>query len=223
MRRRIGWGPLVAALCFGGTLFPVLGFFNVYFMQYSFVADHWVYIAGIAVILLACAAVNRLADRAPAGIGAAAPFLAAAAIAVLGFLTFQQCRIYSDLEGLWRDVLQKNPGAWMAHNNLGNLLKDTGRLDEARAAYEAALAVRPDFAMAHSNLGIVHKRQNRLDDAIRAYRRALECDPTYAGAYFNLALAFEQRGDLTRPRPRSAAISPSGPTTPRRISTWVVS
>ena len=196
MRRRIGWGPLVAALCFGGTLFPVLGFFNVYFMQYSFVADHWVYIAGIAVILLACAAVNRLADRAPAGIGAAAPFLAAAAIAVLGFLTFQQCRIYSDLEGLWRDVLQKNPGAWMAHNNLGNLLKDTGRLDEARAAYEAALAVRPDFAMAHSNLGIVHKRQNRLDDAIRAYRRALECDPTYAGAYFNLALAFEQRGDL---------------------------
>jgi tetratricopeptide (TPR) repeat protein len=195
-RRRIGWGPLVAALCFAGTLFPVLGFFNVYYMQYSFVADHWVYIASIAVIALACAAAARLAGRRRASIQAATPAVAAIVILGLGGLTFQQSRIYSNLEGLWRDVLRKNPAAWMAHNNLGNLLKDSGRLDEARAEYASAIAVRPDFAMAHSNLGIVYKRQGRLDDAIREYRRALECDPNYVAAHFNLGLAFQQRGDL---------------------------
>jgi tetratricopeptide (TPR) repeat protein len=195
-RRRIGWGPLVAGLCFAGTLFPVLGFFNVYYMQYSFVADHWVYLASVALIVLVCAAVQRLASRAPAGVKPAFSVVPAVLIVALGALTWKQSRVYSDLEGLWRDVLQKNPTAWMAHNNLGNLLKDAGRLEEARSEYDAAIAVRPDFAMAHSNLGIVCKRQGRLDDAIREYRRAIQSDPDYVAAHFNLGLAFQQRGDL---------------------------
>ncbi len=196
MRRRIGWGPLVAALCFAGTLFPALGFFNVYYMQYSFVADHWQYLASIAVIVLICSAIAAALRTRPPAWRRGGILAAIAVLAALGTLTWRQSQIYANLEGLWRDVLRKNPAAWMAHNNLGNLLKDSGRLEEARTEYEQAIAVRPDFAMAHSNLGIVFKRQGRIDDAVRQYRRAVECDPDYASAYYNLGIALQDRGDL---------------------------
>ena len=55
LRRRLGRGPLVAALFFGGTLFPALGFFDVYPMQYSFVADHFQYLASLGVLTLLAA------------------------------------------------------------------------------------------------------------------------------------------------------------------------
>src|SRR5262249_8394678 len=55
LRRRIGYGPLVAVAFFAGTLVPALGFFDVYPMRYSFVADHFQYLASIGLIALAAA------------------------------------------------------------------------------------------------------------------------------------------------------------------------
>ena len=70
LRRRIGIGLLVAVLCFIGTLFPALGFFDVYPMRFSFVADHFQYLAGIFIIVpvvaIASGAVKRLGDWAGA-------------------------------------------------------------------------------------------------------------------------------------------------------------
>ena len=54
-RKRFGGGPLVAVLYFGGTLVPALGFFNVYPMRFTFVADHYQYLASIGVLSLAIA------------------------------------------------------------------------------------------------------------------------------------------------------------------------
>src|SRR5262249_45354011 len=52
LRRRWGMGPLVAAAFFAGTLLPALGFFNIYPMRYSFVADHFQYLASLGPIVL---------------------------------------------------------------------------------------------------------------------------------------------------------------------------
>ena len=52
-RHRIGRGPLVAVLFFAGTLGPALGFVNVFPMRYSFVADHFQYLAGVGLMALA--------------------------------------------------------------------------------------------------------------------------------------------------------------------------
>src|ERR1019366_9440201 len=54
-RTRIGRGPLVAVLFFAGTLFPALGFVNIFPFRYSFVADHFQYLAGVGLIVLAAA------------------------------------------------------------------------------------------------------------------------------------------------------------------------
>ena len=52
--------PLAAMLFFAGTLFPALGFLNVYPFRYSFVADHFQYLASISVLALLAAGVSRL-------------------------------------------------------------------------------------------------------------------------------------------------------------------
>ena len=65
LRRRIGRGPLTAALFFVGTLLPLLGFFNGAFMRYSFVSDHWAYLPSLGLIALAAALLARWAERRP--------------------------------------------------------------------------------------------------------------------------------------------------------------
>src|SRR5207248_3325875 len=120
---------LVAVLFFGGTLLPALGFFNVFPMRYSFVADHFQYLASIGILTLiasaAWIALKRLRCAqwmAPA---------AGMALLVLGFLSVRQCQVYFNLETLWRDTIAKNPDGEMAHTNLGLLLQAQGRLPEA--------------------------------------------------------------------------------------------
>src|SRR5262249_14021187 len=60
LRKKIGgWGTVIAVLIFAGTLFPAMGFFDVWPMQYGFAADHFVYLPAIALIALLCAVVVR--------------------------------------------------------------------------------------------------------------------------------------------------------------------
>jgi tetratricopeptide (TPR) repeat protein len=73
-----------------------------------------------------------------------------------------------------------------AHNNLGNMLKELGRLDEAEASYTIAIALKPDFAEAHNNLGITLKELGRLDEAETSYTQAIALKPDYAVAFWNL-------------------------------------
>lgn len=195
-RRRIGRGPLAAVLFYGGTLLPALGFFDVYPMQFSFVADHFQYLAAAGLI----AALVSVAVRASAQLGPlarrAGPLVALAVLATLGTLTWRQCPVYRDRETLWRDTVVKNPEAWMAQYGLANALLARGELTEAVGHYEAALRVRPDHSWAHNNFGLA---LSRLGDRVRGmehYRRAVELDPDNAEARFNLANALVAEGAL---------------------------
>ena len=77
-RERIGRGPLAGAMYFALTLGPVLGFVDFGYMQFSFVADRFQYLAGIAVlaVLIGAAAhgVGKLAvgERVTSAAGAIA-------------------------------------------------------------------------------------------------------------------------------------------------------
>ena len=65
LRHRIGRGPLAGALFFAVTLSPVLGFVNHGYMQYSFVADRFQYLAGIGVMAVVIALGVHGAGRLP--------------------------------------------------------------------------------------------------------------------------------------------------------------
>jgi tetratricopeptide (TPR) repeat protein len=84
-----------------------------------------------------------------------------------------------------------------AHNNLGNTLKDQGKLNAAIKSYERALSINPDYAEAYNNLGVVLKMSDKLSFAVESYERALSINPNYAEAYNNLGIALKNLGELS--------------------------
>jgi tetratricopeptide (TPR) repeat protein len=190
-RRR---GPLAGFLYFAGTLFPALGFFSVYPFVFSYVADHFQYLAALGIIVPAATGLALAARRLPSTARRFAPLCGALLAALLGGMTWAQSRIYRDAETLYRDTLVRNPGAWMAHNNLGaGLARIPGRLAEAIDHFQAALRIDPDYAGAHNNLGLALLQiPGRLPEATAEFREALRLNPKDAEAHANLGLALSR-------------------------------
>jgi tetratricopeptide (TPR) repeat protein len=183
-------GPLASFLIFVGTLFPVLGFLNVYPFRYSYVADHFQYLAALGVIVPAASMLVGWTQRQfPANKNV--PAVLVVLPAILAGLTWRQSGMYRDAETLYRTTLARNASSWMAHNNLGVvLLHAPGRLPDAIAEFQAALQINPDDAQAHSNLATALSRvPDRLPDAIAEYQTALQIQPTLAEAHTFLGMA----------------------------------
>jgi Flp pilus assembly protein TadD len=191
--RKRARGAVAASIFFVATLSPMLGFINLYTFRYTFVADHYQYVACIGPIVLFAWLISRTwANR---GLDTAMRrVLPCLVLATLGALTWRQAGVYTDSETLWRDTLAKNPGSWLAHNNLANLLTKRGDLDEGVTHYYEALKLNPGFAEGHLNLGIVLERQGRYRDAIEHYEKALEIAPDWADAHYNMGIGLGKMG-----------------------------
>ena len=211
--------PLAAMLCFAGTLFPALGFVNVYPFIYSFVADHFQYLASLGVITLFAAGVATLAAR-----RVARPDTALAAVALVvglpaAVLTWQQSGKYRDAETLYRTTLSLNPESWMAHINLGKIRQeaahahgdDPALLTEAMQEFREAIRIEPSVSQAHNNLGTVLLALGQYDAAATEYREALRLRPGDAQVQYNLGLVLQRQG---RPDEAIATIESSLATRP---------
>ena len=188
LARRRSRTPLAVALLFGGMLFPVLGFFNVYAFVFSFVADHFQYVACLPVLGVAAAGWGCWAHR-PQRSPLLPTVTAAALLLVLGALTWRQCGDYRDEATLYRKTLAKNPDSWLAHYNLGNLLRASGQVQEAIGHYEATLRINSRHAEAENNLGLALAETGEPAQAIPHYERSLRLQPGYAVAENNLGTA----------------------------------
>jgi hypothetical protein len=168
--------PLAGVLIFVGSLFPVLGFVNVYPFRYSYVADHFQYLASIPLIVAAAAALTWLGDRRrDMRWRSVATGAAAALVFWLGVRTWKQAHDYASAETLYRITLERNPGSWKEQNNLGRLLaRSERRMPEAIPHFEAAVRLKPDHIMANYSLGVALFVTGRRPDAIRPFRRVIE-------------------------------------------------
>jgi tetratricopeptide (TPR) repeat protein len=213
-RRR---GPLAAALFFGATLFPALGFVNVYPFVFSFVADHFQYLASIGVLAPLSWALGTLAScpRWSATTGRASPssdlnVVRASAPggralpqpprtlqwtilllwpAVLGVMTFRQAGLYRDADTLNRGTLAANPDAWLAHYNLAvSLGQQPNGQAEAIAHYRETVRLKPDHWAAHCNLATALVQAGQPAAAIAEYQTALVLNPNFAEAHNDLAV-----------------------------------
>jgi tetratricopeptide (TPR) repeat protein len=194
-RRYVGRGLEVAAAFFVATLSPVLGFIMLYTFRYTFVADHYQYLASIGPIALASAGVATLArtfKRSRALI-----LVAAGCVTVtLALLTWRQAAMYADIEALWRTTLARNPGCWMAHNNLGIVLFQKGDIDDAIAHYRTTLEMEPNFWDAEYNLGIALLSKGQVDEAIGHCTKAVGIAPNDPDAQVALGNALLQKGRI---------------------------
>ena len=192
-RRIVGRGVAAGVIFFVAVLSPLLGFIPLYTFRYSFVADHYQYLACMGLLVIFAASVANHAVKKRSG-QAFFGFLSAVLLLFLGLLTWKQSHIYADEETLWRDTLAKNPACWMAHNNLGYVFLTERRLDEAVLENRKALALNPDIAQAYYDIGAVFVLEGRTDEAIVQYQRALEIAPNYAAAHADLGCALLQKG-----------------------------
>ncbi|HAH31086.1 MAG TPA: O-GlcNAc transferase [Elusimicrobia bacterium] len=195
-RKKIGRGPLTATLFFAGTLVPVLGFLNVYPMRYSYVADHFQYLASLGPIALLAAGAARICLRPGAGLTKPAISVAGMILLTLGWLTWRQSGIYKNADQIWIDTIKKNPSCWMAHNNFGLALAGQGREQEAEVHYQEALRLKPDFADAHNNYGIILAKQGKVEEAIAHYRKAVLLKPDLAEGHNNLGFILAGHGKM---------------------------
>ena len=193
MRRRIGKGPFVAIAFFAGTLVPALGFFDVYPMRFSFVADHFQYLASIGLIALAAAAMTAFFERLGPWQKTSGFVGCMAVLSVFAVLVWRQSTIYLDAETLYRDTISKNPHAWMAHYNLGVLLVNRGRSDEVMTHFSEALRLQPDDADTHYNLGVALEKQGRIEEAMAHFSEAVRLRPDYADAHYSMAVILARR------------------------------
>jgi len=193
--RFFGRGIEVAALFLLATLAPVAGFVMLYTFRYTFVADHYQYLASIGPIALASAGLVTLSRSSKT---LQWPVVAGgfAILICLGLLTWRQSATYRDLETLWRTTIAKNPSCWMAYNNLGVVQFQKGDLDDAIEKYEQSLRLNPDYAEARYNLGSALLQKGKIDDAIAQCQKALELGPNDPDAHVVLGNAFMARRDI---------------------------
>ena len=128
-QRRLS-GPLVALLCFGGTLLPALGFFNIFPMRYAFVADHYQYLASLGILALVAAwwlrphVARKMEWRSPSVANIAFDIrrtIAAAVLLGLACLTWQRQSVFHDSWTLWSQTLARNPTSMIANIQMGRL------------------------------------------------------------------------------------------------------
>ncbi|MBI9077166.1 MAG: tetratricopeptide repeat protein [Desulfatibacillum sp.] len=190
-RKKISRGPLAAVLFFLITLFPALGFFRVYPFRYSYVADHFQYMACIGLFVLA-AAMGAVLLRNQRVLSATLAILVAG---TLGWLTWNQSHAYKDSRTLWEHTLIGNPQSFQAHNDLGTILATRGNLNAAMVHFQKALEIHPPFVEAMNNLGRTYGALGQYAKAKELSLKALALDPQNAIAHMNAGMACLNRKD----------------------------
>ncbi len=211
-RTGLGRAPLAAVLYVLLSLAPVLGLVDIYFFRYSLVADHYQYVALPGVIVLVIGGLSHAArirniDRLllrVASIGL---------LAMLAGLTWQQVGIYQSPQRLWRDTLARNPGCWLAHNQLANLVGSSQKIDDAREHYLAAVELierqfgsgHVETARVHNNLGMFLGQASRqageprlMHQAITHLETACRIDSDRGEYVESLAGVLQEQGRLDR-------------------------
>ncbi|CAM2164054.1 protein O-GlcNAc transferase [Burkholderia latens] len=112
----------------------------------------------------------------------------------LGLLACQLKQYDAGLALMERSLAARPDASYF--NNLGNMLRECGRLDDAIAHYRHAVALRPDYPEAHNNLGNALRDAREPAAAMQSCSRAIELRPGYAEAYNNLGNVLQDLGEL---------------------------
>jgi cytochrome c-type biogenesis protein CcmH/NrfG len=191
-RRRyvaVGW------LWYGIMLAPVIGVVQV---GQQAMADRYTYLPYVGLFLVVAWGARDVVEAlgVSSRIRAVAGAAALALVLALSVQARNQVLQWRNTESLFRHAIAVSAPTPVVLTNLGVVLAEQGRLDEAIEMHRVALHLAPDDAQALNNLGLALHLAGRLDEAIANYRMAVTLDPHRVSARHNLATALRDSGRL---------------------------
>jgi cytochrome c-type biogenesis protein CcmH/NrfG len=184
--------------------FRLLSFCTVWFfvslaIESSFISlemmfEHRLYLPMVGVSILAASGI-RSGTRgstlwlAPISLGL---------VALLSLGTYQRNEVWQSKLALWEDAVAKSPNEYMALNNLGNELRDLGRLDEAAECYERSIAAFPKYYPARWNMAALSLDLEKNDRALEEFHAALELRPESISVHRQLTKLYIAKRDWSR-------------------------
>ena len=197
--KRATWGRhvLLGLGFFLINLAPFLGFTPAYYMNFSWVQDHVLYIPVIGLIGLAVAGLDAAyARESSIFVRRCGSGMVAVLVAFLAWESHAYAGEFANEETLWTYTLERNPEAWPAHNNLGTFLLRAGRFEEAMEQFRQVVRIYPRLAEAHNNWGNALLQLGRGPEAIEQYQAAIRINPNYGSPHYNLAVALARAGRI---------------------------
>jgi len=236
--RRWSRAPLAAFLFFCGTLFPVLGFFNLYTFRYSFVANHYQYLACVGPIALTAAGLATAIQRLAARTAHQEPGRSASRLTRRIRLHLSGSRASST--GRFRkEAVDKNPpaepagfrrnrpvllGPWLQPDSVARILVvalvvvlggvswvESRKFESSEALLLDTISKDGGSWFAYNNLGSLRLAQGRIAEARSCFEKVLRLKPGFSVAYNNLGNTWLQEGDLeeaTRDHRKAVELQP---------------
>src|SRR5438094_2591948 len=171
-------------------LLPVIGLIQVGSQAH---ADRYTYLPQIGLyLLLSWAITNALVSQLQRRILRVA---AGVAVVALAWCAHIQASNWRNGESLWKHTIAVSSGNFIAHNGLGHLLLNDGRLDEAIEEFQIALKIDPRFPEAQKNLSVALTEKGRTDEAVAHLQTLIAEHPDDAQGHYNLGNALLKKGD----------------------------
>ena len=174
----VGW------LWFLGMLVPVIGL--VHIGAHS-MADRYDYLPSVGLFIMVIWTAREWSSRGPAIIGGLA---LAGCLAV----TLVQVRYWKDSKTLFLHALAVTKDNSIMENNLGNVLLQEHRADEAKPHLLRALELNPRFALAHYNLGNIFLAEGRIPEALAQFEIQVNLEPDDSVAQYNFGNVLLNQG-----------------------------
>jgi type IV pilus biogenesis/stability protein PilW len=118
------------------------------------------------------------------------------ALNLIGILQLMQFEDFEKAIEYFKRALKIDKDYSQARNNLGLAYERTGRIDEAIASFNEAIAnpLYPNPEYAYNNLGRIYYRSGQYDKAIDSYTAALRRVNDYTRSFYGLALCYNAKG-----------------------------
>ncbi len=168
------------------TLLPVIGFIRI---GGQAMADRYTYVPLIGLFIILVWGVGETTGRWRRALPAAAG-TTVITLAILSALTIVQIRYWQNSYDLYDHALAVVEGNWLAHNNLGILLSQKNRTDEALVHFRESVRLNPKGGEGLRNLGNVYQMLGKNSEAIQAFRQAIDINPKDLEGHLRLGYAY---------------------------------
>jgi protein O-mannosyl-transferase len=178
------------------TIAPVIGLLQA---GEQGMADRFMYIPMIGILVMAAWGLPELLETITVRRSWLLPAGASVMVAACAIASRAQTAHWEDSVTLWQHATRVTPESYIAHENLGQALRERGRLDEAEASYERAIVHAPPrspayLAVIHNSLGMVLTRKDKPREALEHFAAAVRLNPAFAEAQSNLGNAYVAAG-----------------------------